>query len=121
LQELEEALDSLKRQAANRNEAPSTDSLREKIVELKRRATKTTGLVWRMVLAVSARQSPCTLEELAEDLNLPQTASVHSLLAILGRPCSRKRLNLTVIQNLGGNPTRYSMPDDVRRIVRDLG
>jgi hypothetical protein len=40
------------------------------------------------------------------------------LMAILGRPC--KRLNLEVIQNLGGNPTLYVMPPDIREIVRKL-
>jgi hypothetical protein len=123
LRELEQQLDELKRQASQAPaQSPATnESLRTKIIELKRRATRTTGLVWKLVLAVAARQTPCTLDELAQDLNLPQAASVHSLLAILGRPCSPKRLNLTVIKNLGGNPTRYTMPPDVRAIVIDLG
>ena len=123
LQELEQQLEEFKRQATQprRDTSPQNDDvLRKKLIELKRRATRTTGLVWRLVKAVAVRENPCTLEELAQDLNLLRAASVHSLLAVLGRPCSPKRLDLTVIQNVGGNPTRYTMPDDVRAIVTEL-
>lgn len=122
LQEVEQQLVELKRQLARQahdHQPPPDAALRRKTVELKRRATKTTGLVWKLVKAVAARQGPCTLEELAHDLGLPHAASVHSLIAVLGRPC--KRLEITVIVNLGGNPTRYTMPDDVRAIVLSLG
>ena len=88
-------------------------------MELKRRTTRTTGRVWKLILAVAARQPSCTLEELAGDLKLKETASVHSLMAVLGRPC--KHLNLVVIQLLGGNPTQFAMPADVRAIVTELG
>ena len=122
LQELEQQLEDLKRHALQpRNQQPPNAALRTRIIELKRRATRTTGRVWELGKAVAARQDPCTLEELAQDLNLPSTASVHSLLALLGRPCAAKRLNLNVIQNIGGNPTRYTMPAEVKAIVTELG
>ena len=124
LEELEEQLERLKRDATRpRTAAPPVvnGQLRGKIVELKRRATKTTGQVWKLVRAVAARRTPSTLDELAHDLGLPHAGSVHSLLAVLGRPCAPARLNITVIENIGGNPTRYTMPENVRDIVTELG
>lgn len=131
LQELEEQLAELKRQVAQPQAQPQTQpqaqpvapvvnaGQRDKLVELKRRTTRTTGMVWRLILAVAARQTPCTLEELKADLDMEKTASVHSLLAVLGRPCAR--LGIIVIQNISGNPTRYTMSADVRAIVTELG
>lgn len=93
------------------------DSLRAKLVALKRRCTRTTGRVWDLVKAVAARPQPCTLEELADDLGAP-AKSVLSWRRILGRCCHPKRLNLKVIGRIGG---KYEMSDEIRRIVIELG
>jgi hypothetical protein len=129
LAELEQQLDELKRQAlvspphetlATQRSSPANVELRAKIAELKRRTTRTTGRVWDMLTAVAARTQPCTLHELAQDLGLPHAGSVHSLIAILGRPCSPKHLNLTVLERIPGHPSTYRMPDEVRTIINEL-
>lgn len=101
--------------------ANSNGPLAEKLAELRRRTTRTTGKIWDMLKAVAARTQPCTLQDLAQDLGLPQAGSVHSLIAVLGRPCSPKHLNFTVLERIPGNPTRYRMTDEVRAIIRQLG
>jgi hypothetical protein len=98
---------------------PPNAQLRQKLVELRRRTKKTTGQCWKLVRAVAARPNACTLDELKADLGLDHAGSVHSLLAVLGRPCGR--LNVTVIENIGGSPTKYSMPTDVKALVSELG
>jgi hypothetical protein len=93
------------------------DPLRTKIAAVKRRCTRTTGKVWDLVKAVAARQQPPNLQELAADLNATP-ASVLSWRRILGRVCHPRRLNIKIIGRAGG---RYTMAEDVRRIVTELG
>lgn len=123
LAELEQQLADLRRQATmpQGNTQVALTGMRAKLFELKRRLTRTTGRSWALVKAVAARNAPCTLDELAAELGFADSASVHSLLALIGRPCSPKRLDLKVIENIGGNPTKYRMSDEVRQIVLELG
>ena len=77
-------LEELEQQLAALRNAPSQTS-RNKIEELKRRTTRTTGNTWRLIKAV-AHRGTCTLAELATDLHM-NTAGVHSIMGALGRPC----------------------------------
>lgn len=98
--------------------APTADPLRAKLVNLKSRCTRTTGKVWDLVKAVAAHPQPCTRQELATDLGAP-AKSILSWRRILGRCCHPRRLNISVIQRTADG--KYQMPDDVRRIVTELG
>lgn len=105
--------------APNRSaDAPADDALRAKLVDLKGRCTRTTGKVWDLVKAVAARAQPCTRQELAGDLGVSEQV-MRAWRRILGRCCHPRRLNVSVIQRTADG--KYQMPDDVRRIVTELG
>ena len=104
--------------AAPTGAAGNGDPLRAKLVSLKIRCTRTTGKVWELVKAVAARGEPCTRQELAADLGAP-AKSVLSWRRILGRCCHPRRLNISVIERTADG--KYQMPDEVRRIVTELG
>lgn len=93
--------------------------LKKELTRLKQRCTKTTGKVWALVLAVAKKSAsaPCTLQELATFMRVPEK-SVLSYRRILGRSCHPKRLNLNVINRY---EDKYTMPDNVRKIVLELG
>lgn len=129
VQDLRDQIAQLERQIRGsqpeqtQSNAPPPSQMRDKLVELKRRTTRadSSGLCWKLLKAVADRPEPSSKEQLAEDLGLEHADSVRALIAILGKPCSPKHLDITVLQKVPGKPTKYSMSEQIRRIVNELG